>query len=256
MKDRRLYAATLLILVSILFPMTAFSVAGNTTLSGTTGYIVVPSASPVDTPVNPAVTTGYTALLSFSDGLAHIPFLQIGFLDDFEASLAIDIGKDIDLLLNAKWRFLQRETTDFALLINGQALSLDGTITFAGQTGFAATFDSMLIDSPATTTVYLGYTFDDTLNTDIDFAMAFETPLFADSLGEMLALVIDFGNVSYSAAPSGGDASNRGLLNAGLRFLPKEFITDTYFMADLKVLDIFDDSGRAASVGVNISFRP
>ncbi len=240
----------------LLTPLMAAATGGNTTMNGTTGSIVVPSAVPVQTPENPAVTTGYSVLYSTDDGFAHIPFLQIAFLDDFEAAFAADIGNDVDLILQGKWRFLTSEATDFAVILNGQALGVGSSLTWAGQAGFTGTFNSRLLDYPTLTSVYLGYTFEDPLTSNIDFAMSFETPIFADDLGEMLSLVIDFGNVSYSTDPSAGDADDRGLLNFGLRLLPIEFFKDTYVMADLRILDIFDDSGRAASLGVNISFRP
>ncbi len=245
----------ILVIIGSIIPMMLSAAVGNTTMAGTTGSIVVPSASPVDTPENPAVTTGYSIMYS-STGFSHIPFMQIGFLEDFEGAFAADIGADVDLILQAKWRFLQTEGTDFGFILNGQAIDLDTSVDWAGQAGFAGTFESRLLDYPTNTTVYLGYTFSNPLTSNVDFGMSFETPLFYDNLGEMLSLVIDFGNVSYSVDPSGGDATDRGLLNFGLRLLPIEFIKDTYVMADLRVLDIFDSSGRAASLGVNISFRP
>jgi len=246
----------MVLLMSCVLHAMVFATVGNTTMTGMTGSIVVPSAVPVSTPENPAVTTGYSTLYNTTDGFSHIPFLQISFMDDFEAAFAADIGPDVDLIINGKWRFLQTQATDFALIVNGQALGLDTGISWAGRLGVAGTFDSRLLDYPTVTSIYLGYTFDTPLDTDIDFAMSFETPVFSDELGEMLSLVIDFGNVGYSAAPSGGNAADRGLLNFGLRLLPIEFIMDTYIMADLRILDIFDSSGRAASLGINLSFRP
>lgn len=246
----------MVLLMGCVLPAMVFASVGNTTMTGTTGSIVVPSAVPVSTPENPAVTTGYSALYNTTDGFSHIPFLQIAFMDDFEAALAADIGPDVDLIFNGKWRFVQTQATDFALIVNGQALGLDTSVSWAGRVGFAGTFESRLLDYPTVTSIYLGYTFDTPLDTDIDFAMSFETPVFSDELGKMLSLVIDFGNVGYSVAPSGGDAADRGLLNFGLRLLPIEFIKDTYIMADVRILDFFDSSGRAASLGINISFRP
>ena len=243
-------------IILALIPLSAAKVEGNNTLSGTTGYIVVPSAQVVDSSRNASVTTGYSAMFSSGNSFSHIPYFQLGFAKNFEAALAVDISSQVNLLLQGKWQFVEKNTTSFAFIINGQGLDVGGTLTFAGQTGFAATFNSSLVDFPSKTTIYLGYTFDETINSDIDFAMAFETPLWKKAFKEKVNILLDFGNVSYSTKPSGGDATSRGLLNVGVRLLPIEFITNTYVMADLRLLDLFDHAGRAINAGVSISFRP
>jgi len=246
----------IVLVFAVVAPLFAVNVEGNSTLSGLSGYVVVPSAQVVDSSRNATVTTGYSAMLSSGAQFSHIPFVQLGFKDQFETSLAVDISDTVDLLLQGKWQFVERKTTSFAFIFNGQALDMGNSISFAGQTGFAATYSSSIVDFPSKTTVFLGYTFDDTLNTDIDFAMAFETPLWKEGFKEKVNILLDFGNVSYSKDPSGGDATTRGLLNVGVRLLPIEFISDTFVMADLRLLDLFDHTGRAINVGVSISFRP
>ncbi len=242
-------------LISII-PITASVTTGSTTLTGLSGYVVIPSAIPTDSSNNPSLSTGYTAMFSGANNFSHIPFIQIGFANDFEAAISADIGLTTDILLQAKWRFIEKNNTNFAFIINGQALDLSGTAYFAGQTGFAATFDSAIMNFPSKTTVFLGYTFDGTFDSNIDFAMAFETPLWKKGFKEKVNLVMDFGNVGYSVNPSGGNATDRGSLNFGIRLLPIEFITKTFVSADLRLLDLFDDTGRAISLGLGITFKP
>ena len=256
--NRKLTARIILtvLFIAVLTPVFSAAIEGNSTLSGTTGYIVVPSARVVDSSRNAVVTTGYSAMFSTGGQFSHIPYFQIGFAEDFETALAVDISSTVDMILQAKWQFVEKNTTSFAFVINGQGLDIGNSISFAGQAGFAATYSSSIVDFPSKTTVYVGYTFDDTMNSDIDFAMAFETPLWKKGFKEKVNILLDFGNVSYSVNPSGGDATSRGLLNVGLRLIPIEFITNTYVMADVRLLDLFDHSGRAVNAGISISFRP
>ena len=86
--------------------------------------------------------------------------------------------------------------------------------------------------------------------------MGFEIPLWQKAFKGKVNLLVDFGNVSYSAYPSGGIAKDRGLFNIGLRLLPLEFLPSTYFALDLGLIDIFDHQGRAFSAGAALTFRP
>jgi len=231
-------------------------VEGNTTLSGTNGYIVIPSAIPVDSSNGAAITTGYNALLKFPGDFSHIPFIQLGFAEDFEATLAIDIADDVDLLLQGKWRFIEKGTTSVAFGVNGQMHGVSDKNRFAAQTYIASSFSSNFIDWPSKTTVLIGYTFKENMKTDIDFGMGFQAPLLEKVFKGKVDFLIDFGNVSYSAYPSAGDAQTRGMLNIGARLLPVEFMKSTYVTAELRLLDILDHEGRGISTGLTISFRP
>jgi hypothetical protein len=229
---------------------------GNTTLGGVNGYVVLPSALPFSSDGGPALATGYQAIWEFPSTFAHIPYIQFGFLEDFEASLSVDIDASVDLLLNGKWRFLKRGTTSVSFGFVGQAIDLGTTNKLAAHTYFASTFSSNFIDWPSKTTILIGYTFSDPLNSNIDFGMGFQAPLLQKVLKGKVDFLIDFGNVSYSMNPSAGDATDRGMLNMGLRVLPIEFMRGTFFTFDLRVLDLLDDKGRGVSAGMSIAFRP
>lgn len=252
----RTAACVLLITIFGLSPIAAQSDEGNPTMGGVNGYLVIPSALPVASTKNATITTGYSAIYDFSKGFAHIPYIQFGFAHDFEASLAVDIADKADMLLNAKWRFLEKGTTSLSFGVVGQMLEIGKTPTFAAQTYLASTFNSTFISWPSKTTLLVGYTFDNSLNTDIDFGMGFQAPLFKKLFKGNVDFLIDFGNISYSKAPSGGNPTDRGMLNIGMRLLPVEFMQFTFVAADLRVIDILDHSGRAVSAGISISFRP
>jgi len=228
--------------------------AGNTTINGVNGYIVIPSAEPAWDGKDTTVQTGYSAI--FSGSFAHIPFVQVGFSKDFEVSVASDISNGVDILLGGKWRFDHSGSRSLALGLVGQALDVTNTLSLAAQLYFASTFNSTLIDWPAKTTLLIGYTIDGSPNTDIDFGMGFQTAFMKDVFNGKVDFVLDFGNVSYSSSPSGANASSRGLLNIGLRLLPIEFTDSVFVSADLRGLDILDDSGRALSAAVGISYNP
>lgn len=229
---------------------------GNTTLGGVNGYLVIPSALPVVSTQNATITTGYSAIFDIPDGFAHIPFIQFGFATDFEVGLAVDIATKADLLLNAKWRFLEKENTSVAFGLVGQMIEVGSDTTFAAQTYFVSSFNSTFISWPSKTSIMVGYTFDDSLNSDIDFGMGFQAPLLQEFFKGKVDFLIDFGNSSYSIHPSGGNAAGRGMLNLGVRLLPVEFMQSTFVAADIRLIDILDHSGRALSAGLSISFRP
>ncbi len=243
-----------LVLGIVLSPLVA--VAGNTTLSGVNGYLVIPSAEPAPSGKSTSITTGYSGILS-SRGYANIPFIQLGFSDMAELSLAVDIDPETetDLLLNAKWRFSHQGETSMAVGIVGQLIDVAAAKDLAAQLYFASTFSSSIMDFPSKTTVLLGYTFHKDLNTNIDFGIAFQTPLFPSTFKEKVDFLLDFGNVSYSVSPSAGN-SDRGLVNVGIRLLPVKVLTSVYLTADIRALDLFDHKGRALSLGATLSFKP
>ena len=258
MHQKRVYVFLIVLLLTLPAGMLiANNYEGNTTLGGVNGYITVPSALPVDSSSgHTTITTGYTAVFSLPSGFSHIPYLQFGFANDFETSLAFDIESNADILLSGKWRFLDKNSTSVAFGFIAQALNVGDAVTFGAQTYFASSFSSTFINWPSKTTIMLGYTFDGPLNSNIDFGMGFQAPLWVQGFKGKVDFLIDFGNVSYSINPSGGNAENRGLLNIGLRLLPLEIMRSTFITADLRLIDILDATGRAISAGVSLSFKP
>ena len=243
----------MLLLSLLLTPLVAL--AGNTTLSGVNGYLVIPSAEPAPSGKSTSVTTGYSGIIS-KKGYANIPFVQLGFSNKAEISLAVDIDTTTDLLLNAKWRFSHQKETSMAVGIVGQLIDVATKKDPAAQLYFASTFSSSIMDFPSKTTVLVGYTFHEKLNSNIDFGIAFQTPFFASTFKDKVVFLLDFGNVSYSIDPSAGDADDRGLVNVGLRLLPVKVLNSVYLTADIRALDLFDHDGRALSVGITLAFQP
>jgi len=80
--------------------------------------------------------------------------------------------------------------------------------------------------------------------------------LFPSKLKNHLALLLDFGNISYSLSPSGGNAQNRGLVNVGLRVPAFKLFPSTTISFDVRALDLFDHAGRAVSFSTALTFRP
>ncbi|MDD3056803.1 MAG: hypothetical protein PHY87_03025 [Sphaerochaeta sp.] len=227
----------------------------QTNLNGSTGYLVVSSAEITKSTNSPAVTTAYSATFS-KEKVAHIPSVLLSFKDTFETSLAVDIAQDTDLLVNAKWRFAQKGTTSFAVGLLGQISSVSLGNQAALQIYAASTFESSIMDRPSKTTILLGYSVQKEMNSNINFALAFQTPFFADTFHDKVVFLLDFGNVSYSATPSFSDADDRGLVNVGLRLIPFELVKSVHLGLELRALDLFDHEGRALSLGAAISFQP
>jgi len=227
--------------------------AGNATISGSNGYIVIPSAETAWSGKRTTITTGYSGI--FTGSYAHVPYIQMGFASNLEMSLAVDISQEVDVLFGGKWRFLRGQNSSLTFGVVGQFLEATTSLHMAAQLYIASTFDSTFIEWPSKTTLMIGYTFDGPLTSDIDFGMGYQTALLPGLFKDKVDFLIDFGNVSYSASPSAGKADSRGMLNLGLRLRPLQFMKFIYVSVDLRALDIFDAGGRAISASVAISYK-
>ena len=153
---------------------------------------------------------------------------------------------------------LLRKRSLFCCWTKWSIVENDEDLYFGGKLYFASTFNSTFISLPSKTTVLLGYSIDEkkTTYSDIDFGMGFQAPFFPKVFKNKVDFLIDFGNVSYSNRPSGGDADKRGMFNLGLRLLPVQIMKGTFIGVDLSMVDLFDHSGRAISLGDSMTFMP
>lgn len=234
-------------------PSGSVSDAGNATISGSNGYIVIPSAETAWSGKHTTITTGYSGI--FTGSYAHVPYIQMGFASNFELNLAVDISEEVDVLLGGKWRFARGQNSSLTLGVLGQLVNVTTESHQAAQIFLASTFDSTFIEWPAKTTILIGYTLDGPLTTDIDFGMGYQTAFLPKVFKGGVDFLIDFGNVSYSASPSGGSTESRGMLNLGIRFRPIQFMGFIYVSADIRALNVFDSVGRAISASVAISYE-
>ncbi len=243
------------ILLFILCSTLILPLFGGISMGGSTGYIVMPSAEIAPRAHNSSVTTAYSATLTNGQAV-HIPSLTVALSDELEVNAAVDIATNVDLLINGKYQISKKGSTSFAAGLLAQVSDITNSNDLSAQIYGVSTFENNIMDFPSKTSLLLGYTFKQNLNTNINFAMGFETPIFRETFHDNVVFIMDFGNVSYSTTPSAGDADDRGLINIGLRLLPVEFLQSTYFGFDIRALDLFDSNGRAISLAASISFRP
>lgn len=232
-------------------------VAAEPSLNGISGYIIAPSAEIEKSGANLGITTGYSMLFG-DQGFAHIPFINLSFPQKIETAFAVDTKETVDLLLSAKWQFIQKKTTTFAVGTTLQLHEVGDTNTFGVQGYLASTFHHTLMDLPTKSSLMIGYSWKQgtQATSNIDFAVGLETMIFPNKLKNHLALLLDFGNISYSLYPSGGNAENRGLVNVGLRVPALEIFPSTLVSFDVRALDLFDHKGRAVSLSAALTFRP
>lgn len=257
MQMKKILCISLLLLTTVFLsaldlPSGQVSDAGNATISGANGYIVIPSAETAWSGRRTSITTGYSGI--FTGTYAHVPYIQMGFASNLEMSLAVDISNEVDVLLGGKWRIARGQNSSLTFGVVGQLLNATTTTNLAAQLYLASTFNSSFIEWPSKTTLLIGYTFDGPLTSNIDFGMGYQMPFLPKALNRKIDFLIDFGNASYSASPSGGNAKSRGMLNMGLRLRPVQFLQAIYISVDLRLLDIFDAQGRAVSASVAISY--
>jgi hypothetical protein len=234
--------------------MRSGSAVGSASLSGASGYIVLPSAEPSTVSQDAVLGTGYS-FIAAGQGIAHVPYMKVSFAEDFELYTSFDFSPaGFDMQVGGMWRFDHRGGNSMAVGANGQLLDAGSSLRYALQFYYVSTFSSSFIDWPAKATLLAGYTIDGSPSTDIDFGLGFAVPFFADVFNDKAVFLIDFGNVSYSDSPSAGDAEDRGLINFGLRMLPITLGKSVLFSLDLRALDLLDESGRAVSTAFHLSF--
>lgn len=257
------YLKILILVLSVTaFPVSGISLLdgmvsldeGNATIHGVNGYIVIPSAEPAWSDNEAMVTVGYSANLAGS--FSHLPYLQLGLNNSFEFVLSADVESDAAIMLNGKWRIDKKGSRSLAIGVNSQLLNIPSAIDWAAQIYAVSTFSSTFIDWPAKTTLMVGYTLSESLSTDIDYGMGFQTTFMKDLFNEKVDFLLDFGNISYCANPNVSDATNRGMVNLGFRLLPLKLADQVYLSGDLRALDILDSSDRGLSIGIGLSYNP
>jgi hypothetical protein len=173
-----------------------------------------------------------------------------------------DRGDNFDYLLGLK---IQLPTQKTAIAIGGNYQLLHHSnsprnqddevpLTMAGQVYVAATYPGQVFSMPAETTVALGYTFVDPLNSNVDYGMGFDLTLLPDIFQKYLHWMIDFSNFSYSVDPVGINAAHRGSLNTGFRIDigAAPALNRFKFMVDFIATDILDDGSRSFVAGLTL----
>lgn len=224
------------------------SIEGSS-LGGFTGHIATPSAGMFWDGSDLAISTGYT-LIAERGGLSHIPYMNFGLFRQLEITAAMD-AKDSaqDLLIGAKWRFLESGTTQAAAGVLGQIQEIGSTPGYGLQLFTVSTFQGAFLNQQAITSVLIGYTFRKNMTTDIDFSVGFDTPLLPSLFDGHVRFVFDIGNVSYSMNPSGNDP-HRGIVNAGIRLNPIQLARSLRFTLNMYGLDLLDGKDRSFGAGL------
>jgi len=156
-----------------------------------------------------------------------------------------------DFLLTGKYQFYR--SGNAALAAGGNVQFVNGAI--AGQIYMVSTNQSDFFSWPANTTMVLGTTFPNFFTGfPIDFSMGFELSLLPSVFMDIVHLLVDFANYSYSVAPAGTISAARGILNAGIRINPIQN-ANFKFNIDLAGTDLLDTS-RGFMLGVTFGFAP
>ena len=226
----------------------------GTTVSGSAGHIVTPSADLFWDDSEFSVSSGYTMVVT-RNRIAHVPYVNFALFRQLEVTTALDVCEDaFDLLVGGKWQFLDTGSTRLAFGLLGQALDIGNGTDWAAQAYLTSTFQSTLFDQSALTTVLIGYTFKEDMKFDIDFSVGFDSLLFPSVFKEYVSFVFDVGNVSYSQNAS-GTSPDRGIVNAGLRLNPIGFGDLIRVSADIAGLDLLDGDDRSFAAGINLQMK-
>jgi hypothetical protein len=240
-------------------------------LNGATGIYVVPTARIGFADAGMGFNAGYHTNIYKPGGgsteMNHLVQANLSFLRMIEVSGTFDIQPKVmgpkpnDLILGAKVQ-LPFGSVPIALGGNVQYRNLgrDRTDHWAFQIYGAVTYQADIFGWPAETSLVVGHTaLENVSQSNIDFGMGFDLVVAPKQLGSFFHLLIDYANFSYSAEPWGTDASNRGVLNTGLRVDLSQIpvFSKCVFAVDIFVADAFDDrkaGGSGRSLGTGITF--
>lgn len=231
--------------------VSAQSVIKGMSANGSTGLNSTPTARIGWEQTKLGVDIGYKYT-----GSSHIPAINVSFFQKAEAGFAVDIqtggaGANADFLLTGKYQFYR--SGNAALAAGGNVQFVNGAV--AGQIYIVSTNQSDFFSWPANTTMVLGTTFPDFFTGyPIDFSMGFELSLLPSVFMDVVHLLVDFANYSYSIAPAGTISAARGILNAGIRIDPIKN-AKFKFNVDLVGTDLLDTS-RGFMIGATLGFAP
>ncbi|QQO07912.1 hypothetical protein [Breznakiella homolactica] len=255
-------AVVLLFVLAVVSPALMAQSLKGMSLNGATGLYNIPSGRiGWERSADLGLDVGYHAMIK--DGANHIAKLNLSLFKWVEVSAAFDFQEKYDtsnedwepnndMIIGAK---LQLPTTSTAIAIGGnlQLIDMGNDLTkeTRGQIYLAATYAGTFFKMPAETTMVVGYTFHEDMESDIDFGMGFDLLLFPDIFQRYVHWLVDFSNFPYSTGAIRGSNPARGCLNTGVRIdlaaIPA--LSKYKLVIDAMIMDAFD-SDRAFSIGV------
>ena len=138
----------------------------------------------------------------YGDKVLPTPFIYLSFPVDIEVAFAVDTKTETDLLLSAKWRFVETKGTSFAVGTSLQLLEV-GRLQYVCS-GISCIHVPPHVDGFADQVIDHGRVLSKQGTqalSNIDFAVGLErcSPQQAE---EPFGPSLDFGNISYSLSPS------------------------------------------------------
>lgn len=232
----------------------AQTTAKGMAFNGATGLITTPTAQiGWERTANVGVDFGYHFIIDDGE-LSHLPKATVSLFRKAEVGAAYDTmarypDDSGSILIHGKFQFFKEGVSAAGVGTNIQIVEVAGESENAFQVYLVGTYGGSFFGQPAATSVVFGKTISDAVgDTDIDFSMGFELTLLPEIFRGYVRWINDFANYSYSIAPSGGNARNRGSYNTGLRITPLG-ASQYKFVIDAVLADIFDDNDRAFALG-------
>jgi hypothetical protein len=276
MKTMRKLIIAFFIMGAIAPPLMAQRSLKGMTFNGATGLYTVPSGRiGWERTANFGLDVGYHALFNKScynmagdkEAPAHLFQFGISLFKCVEISGVFDAqpagsndAKNSDAILGFK---LQLPTTAVAVALGGNLQTLNIGNKVAGRNVAriytSVTYPASFFKMPSETTLSIGKTFpigDENKSynkSDIDIGMGFDLTIFPVQTQNIIHVLIDFSNFSYSDDPWGVNSEQRGVVNAGFRFdlaaIPA--LNKYKFVIDAYMVDLFD-ANRTFSLGLTL----
>ena len=245
------------IIILSIFPMimAAQSSVKGSTVNGSTGIVVSPTARIGWEYSDFGIDFGYSFL--YNGQMDHVPAVTFSFLKKAEVGAAFNIhdNNDWNLLYHGKFQFFREGGSSVAMGLFGDLDNRNSTLRSYLTPYLVASYSGQFFTWPAVTSMMFGWHMieDGSLSSNFAFSMGFELALAPEVFRNYVFWISDFSNYSYSNN-SLINAGSRGAFNTGIRIDP---IKEGKFklVIDLVGTDLLDsERGFMASATFGFGF--
>lgn len=220
--NRKTLSIICLILLSAAVVLSAQSSVKGSSVNGSTGIVVSPTARIGWEYSDLGLDLGYSFLYD-GGNMNHVPSVTFSFLKKAEIGAAFNIrgNSDFDLLYHGKFQFFRDGGSSVAMGLKGDLTNVGDNSSVFLTPYLVATYSGNFFTWPAVTSMMFGWNMLEAgdITDSFAFSMGFELSLAPSVFKNYIFWISDFSNYSY-ATYSSISAGSRGAFNTGIRIDP------------------------------------
>lgn len=253
--NRKILSLALILAICIPMGISAQSSVKGSSVNGSTGIVVSPTARIGWEYSDLGLDFGYSFL--YNGSMGHVPRVTLSFLRKVELGAAFNIrgNSNWDLLYHGKFQFFRDGGSSVAMGIQGELANVGSTTDVFLTPYLVASYSGNFFNWPAVTSMMFGWHMlqNGNITSNFAFSMGFELALAPDVFKNYIFWISDFSNYSYSTN-SFINAGSRGAFNTGIRIDPVKK-GNFKLVFDIVGTDLLDSSrGLLASATFGLGF--